>query len=59
MDHQARRQLGAKSLGGRKAKMFGIRKEEAKATFFRVFHQYRLLFAVLNVVPYVAVTIMR
>ena len=40
------------------AKMFGITKEEAKATFFHVFQQYRLAFAVLNVVPYIALKIM-
>ena len=45
-------------LAGLQAKMFGISKEEAKATFFRVFHQYRLLFAVLNVVPYITLKIM-
>ena len=40
------------------AKLFGITKEEAKATFFRVFQQYRLAFVMLNVVPYIALTIM-
>ena len=40
------------------AKMFGVTKEEAKATFFRVFQQYRLAFVVLNLVPYIALTLM-
>ncbi len=40
------------------AKMFGVTKEEAKATFFRVFQQYRLAWAVLNLVPFIALTIM-
>ena len=40
------------------AKLFGITKEEAKATFFHVFQQYRLAFVVLNVVPYIALIIM-
>lgn len=33
------------------AKIFGVTNEEAKATFFRVFQQYRLALVVLNVVP--------
>ena len=40
------------------ANFFGITNEEAKATFFRVFHQYRLAFVMLNVVPYIALKIM-
>ena len=40
------------------AKIFGITKEEAKAGFFGVFHQYRLVFAVFNLVPYFALKIM-
>ncbi len=44
--------------GDLSARMFGIAKEEAKATFFRVFQQYRLAFVVLNVVPYIALRIM-
>ena len=40
------------------AKMFGVTKEEAAVTFFRVFQQYRLAVVVLNVVPFVALTIM-
>ena len=40
------------------AKLFGITKEEAKATFFRVFQQYRLAFVMLNVAPWIALNIM-
>ncbi len=40
------------------AKMFGVTNEEAKATFFRVFQQYRLAFVVLKLVPYIALTLM-
>ena len=40
------------------AKIFGVSQEEANATFFRVLQQYRLAFAVLNVVPYFALKIM-
>ena len=40
------------------AKMFGITREEAAATFFRVFRQYRLALVVLNIVPYIALKIM-
>ena len=40
------------------AKLFGITKEEAKATFFRVFQQYRIAFVMLNVVPFIALSIM-
>ena len=40
------------------AKMFGVTKEEAKATIFHVFQQYRLAFVFLNVVPYIALEIM-
>ncbi len=45
-------------IGALGARIFGITKEEAKATLFHVFHQYRLAFAVLNVVPYIALKIM-
>ena len=45
-------------IGNRRAKIFGVTKEEAKVTFFRVFQQYRLAVAVLNVVPYIALEIM-
>ncbi len=45
-------------IGELSAKMFGITKEEAKATFFRFFMQYRLAFAILNLVPYIALKIM-
>ena len=34
------------------AKIFGITREEAKVTFFRIVQQYRLAVAFLNVVPY-------
>ena len=40
------------------AKMFGVTKEEAAVTFFRVFQQYRLAVVVLNVVPYIALKMM-
>ena len=40
------------------AKVFGVTNEEAKATFFRVFQQYRLALVVLNIVPYIALKIM-
>jgi hypothetical protein len=40
------------------SKMFGITEEEAKATFFHVFQQYRLALIVLNVVPFIALSIM-
>ena len=45
-------------MGALAAKMFGVTKEEAKATSFRVFKQFRLAVAVLNVVPYVTLKIM-
>ena len=40
------------------AKMFGITEEEAKAAFFHVFQQYRLAVVVLNVVPFIALSLM-
>lgn len=40
------------------AKLFGITKEEAKATMFRAFQQYRFAVAFLNVVPYIVLKIM-
>lgn len=40
------------------AKIFGVTKEEANVTWFRVFQQYRLAFVVLNVVPYMALKMM-
>jgi hypothetical protein len=40
------------------AKLFGITKEEAKATLFRAFQQYRFAVAFLNVVPYIVLKIM-
>jgi len=33
------------------AKLFGVTKEEAKASMFRAFQQYRFAVAFLNVVP--------
>jgi hypothetical protein len=45
-------------VGKLSAKMFGVTKEEAKTTFFRIFLQYRLAFVLLNLVPYVALKIM-
>lgn len=39
-------------------KIFGNTKEDTMATMFRVFQQYRLLFAVFNLVPYIALKIM-
>ena len=45
-------------VGKLNAQIFGVTKEEAKATFLRVFQQYRLAFVVLNLVPYLALTIM-
>ncbi len=40
------------------ARMFGITKAEAKATFFRIFMQFRIAIVVLNLVPYLALKIM-
>ncbi len=45
-------------IGAISAKMFGITKEEAKATLFHVFQQYRFAFLVLNIVPYIALKVM-
>ena len=45
-------------LGKLNAKIFGVTTEEAKVTFFRVFQQYRLAVAILNVVPYIVLKIM-
>ena len=45
-------------VGRISAKLFGVTNEEAKATFFRVFQQYRLALVVLNIVPYIALKIM-
>ena len=39
-------------------KMFGISDEEAKATLFRIFLQYRLSIALFNLVPYIALKLM-
>ena len=40
------------------AKIFGISKEEVRTTHFRVFQQWRLALAVLNLVPYFALKAM-
>ena len=40
------------------AKVFGITKEEAAVTFFRVVQQYRFALMVLNIAPYIALKIM-
>ena len=39
-------------------KVFGISREDVLVTMFRVFQQYRLLFAMFNVVPYIALKVM-
>ena len=40
------------------AKVFGITREEAAVTFFRVVQQYRFALMVLNIAPYIALKIM-
>ena len=45
-------------IGKINAKLFGVTKEEAKATVFRAFQQYRFAVALLNLVPYIALKIM-
>ena len=40
------------------AKVFGITKQEAAVTFFRVVQQYRFALMVLNIAPYIALKIM-
>lgn len=40
------------------ARMVGVSANEAKLTLFRVFQQYRVLVAVFNVAPYIALKIM-
>jgi hypothetical protein len=49
---------GHEFAGEMSAKLFGITQEQAKSTFFRVFQQYRLAIAFLNLVPYIALKIM-
>lgn len=39
-------------------RIFGNTKEDMLATIFRVFLQYRILIAVFNLVPYIALKIM-
>ena len=34
------------------AKVFGVTREEATVTFFRVFQQYRFALAIFSIVPY-------
>ena len=50
--------FGHKLFGKFSAKLFGISQEDAKSIHFRAFQQYRVLIAVFNVVPYVALKIM-
>ncbi len=45
-------------LAALNAKLFGVTKEEAKATMFRAFQQYRFAVAFLNLVPYIVLKIM-
>jgi len=45
-------------LAALNAKLFGVTKEEAKVTLFRVFHQYRFAFIFLNLVPYIVLKTM-
>lgn len=45
-------------IGTISARLFGITEEEGKATFFRVFQQYRFSIVLLNLVPYIALKIM-
>ncbi len=40
------------------SRIFGITKEEVRATHFRVFQQYRLAIIIFNFVPYLAIKIM-
>ena len=40
------------------SKLFGVPKEEAKVTLFRVYQQYRFAFIFLNLVPYIVLKIM-
>ena len=40
------------------AKVFGVTREEATVTFFRVFQQYRFALAIFSIVPYIALKIM-
>lgn len=40
------------------ARIFGITKEEVRATHFRVFQQYRLAIVIFNLGPYLAIKIM-
>lgn len=46
------------SIGAVHARIFGVSREEAKATFFRVFQQFRLFVGIFNLIPYIALKIM-
>jgi len=39
-------------------RMFGVDEVQAKATLLQIFMQYRVLFLVLNLVPYIALKVM-
>lgn len=41
------------------ARLFGVTTEEAKASFLRAILQFRVAFIVLNLVPFIALTIMK
>ena len=46
------------SVSGFGASMFGVTKEEIKATFLRVLLQYRAAIIILNLVPFIVLKIM-
>ena len=45
-------------VSGFAGKLFGVSKEEMKATFLRVLMQYRAAIILLNLVPYIVLKIM-
>ena len=45
-------------VGQTTAKWFGVTPEDTRVTLFRMFMQYRLMFAFANLVPYIALKIM-
>lgn len=49
--------LGKDAFGKFGATLFGVTREEMKATFRRVLLQYRAAIIILNIVPYVALKI--
>jgi hypothetical protein len=49
---------GHRFVGRLHAKMFGVREEEARATFFRVFQQFRVGLVIFSIVPWLALKIM-